>query len=406
LKKIKIFNDPIYGFITVENSLIFDIIEHPYFQRLRRISQMGLSYLVYPGANHTRFHHALGCGFLMKKAIDTLRMKDVNISEEEEEALYIAILLHDIGHGPFSHALEHSIVERVHHEEISLHFMQLLNQEFEGKLSLAIQIFKGEYHREFMYQLISSQLDMDRLDYLKRDSFYSGVAEGNINAERLITMLNVVNDNLVIEDKGIYSVEKFIVARRLMYWQVYLHKTGLAAESILVKILKRAKELTKKGKDLKVSNALQYFLATNISKDNFDNTVLELFSKLDDFDIISAIKLWCEHEDFILSYLSNSIINRKLPKVVMQIEEFSSTYFEEIQQKVKIKYELNDDELAYMVFKGKVRNQAYCKEREQINILYKNGKIADISDASDNLSIQALSKTVTKHFICYPKNIL
>ncbi|MCK4561661.1 MAG: phosphohydrolase, partial [Flavobacteriaceae bacterium] len=236
------------------------------------------------------------------------------------------------------------------------------------------------------------------------DSFYSGVAEGNINAERLITMLNVVNDNLVIEGKGIYSVEKFIVARRLMYWQVYLHKTGLAAENILVKILKRAKELTKNGADLKVSKALQYFLTTNIPKDSFDNIVLDLFSKLDDFDIISAIKLWCEHEDFVLSYLSNSIINRKLPKVEMQIEEFSSTYFEDIQQKVKVKYNLNDSELAYMVFKGKVINQAYCKDKEQINILYKNGKIADISDASDNLSIQALSKTVTKHFICYPKN--
>jgi len=405
LKKIKIFNDPIYGFITVENSLIFEIIEHPYFQRLRRISQMGLSYLVYPGANHTRFHHALGCSFLMKKAIETLRMKDVVISDEEEEALYIAILLHDIGHGPFSHALEHSIVENVHHEEISLHFMQLLNQEFGGRLSLAIRIFKGAYHRDFMYQLISSQLDMDRLDYLKRDSFYSGVAEGNINAERLITMLNVANDNLVIEDKGIYSVEKFIVARRLMYWQVYLHKTGLVAENILVKILKRAKELTKNGAILPASKALQYFLETNITKVNFDKEILELFSRLDDFDVISAIKLWCEHKDFVLSYLSKSIINRRLPKVEMHTQAFTSTYFESIQQKVKTKYNLNDDELDYLVFQGEVKNQAYCKEKEQINILYKNGKIADISDASDNLSIQALSKTVTKHFICYPKKI-
>lgn len=405
MKKIKIFNDPIYGFITVENTLIFDIIEHPYFQRLRRISQMGLSYLVYPGANHTRFHHALGCIFLMKKAITTLRMKGVLITKEEEEALHIAILLHDIGHGPFSHALENSIVESVNHEEISLHFMQLLNQEFGGKLSLAIQIFKGEYHKNFMYQLISSQLDMDRLDYLKRDSFYSGVAEGSINAERLITMLNVANDNLVIEDKGIYSVEKFIVARRLMYWQVYLHKTGLAAENILVRILKRAKYLSKNGEILPASMALQYFLKNDVANNSFNKNTLELFSKLDDFDIISAIKQWCEHKDFVLSYLSNSIINRRLPKVQMQIHEFSSTYIENIQQKVKVKYNLNDDELAYLVFNGKVENQAYCTAKEQINILYKNGKIADIADASDNLSIQALSKTVTKYFICYPKNI-
>lgn len=405
MKKIKIFNDPIYGFITVENTLIFDIIEHPYFQRLRRISQMGLSYLVYPGANHTRFHHALGCVFLMKKAITTLRMKGVLITKEEEEALHIAILLHDIGHGPFSHALENSIVESVNHEEISLHFMQLLNQEFGGKLSLAIQIFKGEYHKNFMYQLISSQLDMDRLDYLKRDSFYSGVAEGSINAERLITMLNVANDNLVIEDKGIYSVEKFIVARRLMYWQVYLHKTGLAAENILVRILKRAKYLSKNGEILPASMALQYFLKNDVANNSFNKNTLELFSKLDDFDIISAIKQWCEHKDFVLSYLSNSIINRRLPKVQMQIHEFSSTYIENIQQKVKVKYNLNDDELAYLVFNGKVENQAYCTAKEQINILYKNGKIADIADASDNLSIQALSKTVTKYFICYPKNI-
>lgn len=405
LKKIKIFNDPIYGFITVENTLIFNIIEHRYFQRLRRISQMGLSYLVYPGANHTRFHHGLGCVFLMKKAIETLRMKDININKEEREALYIAILLHDIGHGPFSHALEHSIVENVHHEELSLHFMELLNKEFDGKLSLAVQIFKGEYHRKFMHQLISGQLDMDRLDYLKRDSFYSGVAEGNINAERLITMLNVVDDSLVIEDKGIYSVEKFIVARRLMYWQVYLHKTGLAAENVLVKILKRAKELTKKGITLPASKALKYFLKNNVSPKNFDKSVLDTFSKLDDFDIISAIKNWCDHEDFVLSYLCNAIINRKLPKVQMQIQEYSRSDIARLREIVKAKYNLNEEELNYMVFTGRVQNQAYSTEKEQINILYRSGEIKDIANASDNLSIEALSKLVTKHFICFPKNI-
>lgn len=405
MKKIKIFNDPIYGFITVQSALIFDIIEHPYFQRLRRITQMGLSYLVYPGAHHTRFHHALGCAFLMQKAVETLRMKEIDISKKEEEALIIAILLHDIGHGPFSHALEHSIVEKVTHEEISLKFMELLNQEFDGKLNLAIKIFKGAYHRKFMFQLISSQLDMDRLDYLKRDSFYTGVAEGNINSERLITMLNVHNDQLVIEDKGIYSVEKFIVGRRLMYWQVYLHKTGLAAENVLVRILKRAKELTKAGVYLNSSHALQYFLKVNISHDKFDDKVLELFTKLDDYDIVMAIKSWCEHDDFVLSYLCKSIIHRKLPKVEMQSQEFSEKYFKNIKQKVANEFPVSEEELAYLVFKGKVHNQAYNMEKERINILYKNGEIRDIANASDNLSIQALSKMVTKHFICYPKKL-
>ena len=405
MKKIKIFNDPIYGFITVQSALIFAIIEHPYFQRLRRITQMGLSYLVYPGAHHTRFHHALGCAFLMQKAVETLRMKEIIISKKEEEALIISILLHDIGHGPFSHALEHSIVEKVTHEEISLKFMELLNQEFDGKLNLAIKIFKGAYHRKFMFQLISSQLDMDRLDYLKRDSFYTGVAEGNINSERLITMLNVHGDQLVIEDKGIYSVEKFIVGRRLMYWQVYLHKTGLAAENVLVRILKRAKELTKTGVYLHSSHALQYFLKVNISHDKFDDKVLELFTKLDDYDIVMAIKSWCEHDDFVLSYLCKSIIHRKLPKVEMQSQAFSEKYFKNIKQKVANEFPVSEEELAYLVFKGKVHNQAYNMEKERINILYKNGEIRDIADASDNLSIQAFSKMVTKHFICYPKKL-
>ena len=403
MKKIEIFNDPIYGFITIQNTLIFKIIEHPYFQRLRRISQMGLSYLVYPGAHHTRFHHAIGCLFLMQKAIETLRMKDVVISKKEEEALQIAILLHDIGHGPFSHTLEHSIIESVNHEEISLHFMELINTEFDGKLNLAIQIFKREYHRNFMHQLISSQLDMDRLDYLKRDSFYSVVSEGNINAERIITMLNVKDENLVIENKGIYSVEKFIIARRLMYWQVYLHKTSLVAEKVLVKILQRAKELTKNGKKLPSSEALQYFLKISIDKKNFTPDVLDLFSKLDDYDVISALKVWCNHSDFVLSTLCKMIINRKLPKVEMHNQKFSKIYFENIKQNAAKKLSINDEELHYFVFKGEVKNQAYDIVNEQINILHKNGKITDIVEASDNLSLQALANSVTKHFICYPK---
>ncbi len=405
MKKIKIFNDPIYGFIKVENPLIFEIIEHPYFQRLRRIAQMGLSYLVYPGAHHTRFHHALGCVFLMKQAIETLRMKDIDINSNEEEALCIAILLHDIGHGPFSHALEQSIVENVRHEEISLRFMELLNTQFDNKLDLAIQIFKGEYPRKFMHQLISGQLDMDRLDYLKRDSFYSGVAEGNINAERLITMLYVKNDNLVIEGKGIYSVEKFIVARRLMYWQVYLHKTGIAAENILVKILQRAKELTKKGSDLSATGSLQYFLNANFETNKFDLNELKLFSKLDDSDIVSSIKFWCDNEDFVLSFLCNSIINRKLPKVEMQIQEFSAKYFDKLKNKVIQEYKINEEEAHYLIFSGRVSNQAYDAQKDPINILYKNGEIIDIAEASDNFNIQALSETVSKHFICYPKNL-
>src|SRR5690554_2912167 len=313
--KLKIINDPIYGFISIPHPFLFDLIEHPYFQRLRRISQMGLSSLVYPGATHTRFHHALGCMHMMQKAVQVLRFKQVNISEEEELALYIAILLHDIGHGPFSHAMENSIVENVHHEEISLAIMKFLNEEFNGKLSLAIEVFQGNYHRKFMLQLIASQLDMDRMDYLKRDSLYSGVAEGNINSERLIQMINVKDNQLVVEEKGIYSVEKFLVARRLMYWQCYFHKTSVTAEHILTQILKRAKELTQQGEKLWCSPALEYFL--DKSKQNqvvtyFTHQDLVQFSQLDDSDILGAIKQWQFHSDEILSSLCNGIVNRKL----------------------------------------------------------------------------------------------
>ena len=290
--KLKIFNDPIYGFITIPNSLIFDLIEHRYFQRLRRISQMGLSYLVYPGAHHTRFHHAIGGLHLMKKAVDVLRFKGVKISAEEENALYVAILLHDIGHGPFSHAMEHSIVNGVSHEQISAFFMEQLNAEFNGSLTLAINIFKGNYQRPFLCELISSQFDMDRADYLKRDSFYTGVAEGNINSERLITMLNVRDEHIVVEEKGIYSVEKFLVARRFMYWQVYLHKTSIVAEQLLTRVLKRAKELSSQGIKLAASKALHFFLTSEISEEKFDPSVLDKFSKLDDTDILGAMKSW------------------------------------------------------------------------------------------------------------------
>ena len=404
--KLKIFNDPIYGFITIPNTLIYDLIQHPYFQRLRRISQMGLSYLVYPGAHHTRFHHALGCMHIMQKAVQTLRFKGVLISDEEENALYVAILLHDIGHGPFSHAMEHSIVEDVHHEEISLFFMNALNKEFDGKLSLAIQIFKGEYHRKFMLQLISSQLDMDRMDYLKRDSFYSGVAEGNINSDRLIQMMNVQDDVLVIEEKGIFSVEKFLVARRLMYWQAYLHKTSVVAELTLTKILKRAKELTQKGIQLPCSEPLSYFLNHKISNSDFDDAVLKTFALLDDFDVMSAIKTWQFSDDFVLSSLSKMIINRDLLKIIMLDEKPDAEKISELKSKIALLYSLSEKETSYFVFKGKLKNQAYNKESEPISILKKDKSVENIVDSSDQLQVRALSKAVTKYFMCFPKVLI
>ncbi|CAD0009189.1 HD domain-containing protein [Flavobacterium chungangense] len=406
INKLKIFNDPIYGFISIPNELIYDLIQHPYFQRLRRISQMGLSYLVYPGANHTRFHHALGCMHLMQKAIETLRFKGVAISNDEECALLIAILLHDIGHGPFSHAMEKSIVEDVNHESISLLFMNQLNNEFDGKLSLAIQVFKGEYHRKFMLQLISSQLDMDRMDYLKRDSFYTGVAEGNVNSERLIQMMNVENDILVIEEKGIYSVEKFLLSRRLMYWQAYLHKTSLVAELILMKVLKRAKELTLKGVKLPCSEPLLYFMQNKISLENFDAEKLDLFSQLDDFDIISALKAWQKYNDFILSTLSRMIINRDLLKIKMSAEKIPMEESQSLKEEFAEQHHISALDAGYFIFRGKIKNQAYSKEAEPIRILKKDKTIEDVVEASDQLNLKSLSKLVTKYYICFPKQLI
>ena len=405
INKLKIFNDPIYGFITIPNALIYDLIQHPYFQRLRRISQMGLSYLVYPGANHTRFHHALGCMHIMQKAVETLRFKGISISKEEEKAMYIAILLHDIGHGPFSHAMESSIVEDVHHEAISLLFMNQLNVEFGGQLSLAIQVFKGDYHRKFMLQLISSQLDMDRMDYLKRDSFYSGVAEGNVNSERLIQMMNVVDDVLVIEEKGIYSVEKFLMSRRLMYWQAYLHKTSLVAELILTKILKRAKELTEKGVILPCSESLMYFMQNKITMQTFDSETLDLFSQLDDFDIISALKAWQKQDDFILSSLSKMIINRDLLKIKLSEEKVSTEDLHHLKEKFASENNITLAEANYFIFKGKIKNQAYSKVAEPIRILKKDKTIEDVVEASDQLNLKSLSKFVTKYYLCFPKQL-
>jgi hypothetical protein len=401
--KLKILNDPIYGFITIPSERIFSIIEHPYFQRLRRISQMGLSYLVYPGAHHTRFHHAIGCVHLMQKAVQILRYKGVVISEAEEEALQIAILLHDIGHGPFSHAMEHSIVEGVDHESISLLFMEEMNRDFNQSLTLALQIFRGTYNRRFLNQLISSQLDMDRLDYLKRDSFYTGAAEGNINSERLITMLNVVNDDLVIEEKGIYSVEKFLVARRLMYWQVYLHKTSLVAEQLLIRVLKRAKELVEKGEKLNASKSLSFFLYNKIGPENFSSETLSVFARLDDYDIISAMKEWQDHQDFVLSNLCNMIINRELLKVKIKKKKPSAEKLKKRRVALQQKENISAEEADYFVFSGEVTNTAYKSENNNINILHKNGKISDVAKASDQLNLKALSKTVVKYYMCYPK---
>jgi len=405
INKLKILNDPIYGFITIPNPLVYDLIQHPYFQRLRRISQMGMSYLVYPGAHHTRFHHALGCMHIMQKAVEVLRFKGVTISSDEENALYVAILLHDIGHGPFSHAMEHSIVENVNHEAISLLFMDRLNQLFDGKLSLAIQIFKGDYHRKFMLQLISSQLDMDRMDYLKRDSFYTGVAEGNINSDRLIQMMTVVDDVLVMEEKGIYSIEKFLMARRLMYWQAYLHKTSLVAELILTKILKRAKELTQKGVVLLASEPLLFFMQQKIELEDFSETVLDTFSQLDDYDIVSALKSWQHHDDFILSSLSKMIINRDLLKVRLSSEKFPKDQIESLLDRFAAQYQLSKEDAGYFVFKGKIKNQAYSKEAEPIHIYKKDRTIEDVVEVSDQLSLKALSKPVTKYYICFPKQL-
>ena len=400
--KLKIINDPIYGFIHIPSTLVFDIIEHPYFQRLRRINQMGLSYLVFPGAKHTRFEHVLGCVFLMQKTVEMLRFKGIQISEKEAEGLYIAILLHDIGHGPFSHAMEHSIVEGISHEEISLRFMQELNKVFNGKLDTAIAIFQGTYPRKFMHQLISGQLDMDRADYLKRDSFYTGVAEGNINSERLISMLNVRNDELVVEEKGLYSVEKFLIARRLMYWQVYLHKTSVVAEQILIRLLNRAKELVQQGQELTMSTALAFFVKNKISKNNFSQEVLEMFARLDDTDIISAMKEWQFHPDVVLSKLSKMLLNRDLLKIKVRLNDFEEQKIKRLQ-KLSLAKGVEEKDIKYFIFTGVMTNRAYNPGKEIIKILTKNGRVVDLTKTSEAINLEPLSQVTERYYICYPK---
>jgi uncharacterized protein len=402
--KKKIINDPVYGFITIPDEIIFDILEHPHMQRLRRIMQLGLSHLVYPGANHTRFHHVLGAMHLMSQAVSTIRRKGHEITVDEERAVCLAILLHDIGHGPFSHALEYDIVCGVSHEEISSFFIEELSKEFDGQLDMALLIFQNKYSKPFLHQLVSSQLDMDRLDYLNRDSFYSGVSEGIIGTDRLIEMLNVRDGQLVLEEKGIYSIEKFIVARRLMYWQVYLHKTVVSAEFMLIHALRRAKFLAKRGDGVFASPALAFFMQQDITENDFHQRkeVLENFAQLDDYDIWSAIKVWQSHPDIILSQLSKSLVNRKLFKIVISKDPFSDERITAERKRVQDQYGLANDEVDYFVYSDILTNKAYNQDKQNINLLMKNGDIIDLTKASDNLNISALAQPVEKYFLCFP----
>lgn len=398
-KNTTVFNDPIYGFIDIDSPLIFDLIQHSYFQRLRRISQMGLSSLVYPGARHSRFEHALGAMHLMGKAVESLRKKGVPISVEEGEALKIAILLHDIGHGPFSHAMEKSIVLGVNHEDLSLRFMEALNTEFNGKLSLAISIFKNTYSRKFMHQLVSGQIDVDRMDYLRRDSFYTGATEGNINAERILSMITVIDDELVINEKGLHSVEKFLMARRLMYWQVYLHKTSLVAELLLEKTLQHARNLSVGGATLEGSPVLLKFL----QKENFveSDTLLSDFTQLDDIDILSAIKYWQYNEDTVLSCLSKALLHRKLLKIIMSAHPIEQDVIAE--KRVSLHANFPEELHPYLVFQGTITNQAYVPENKIIRIQRKRGEIVNLQGLSDLFDGQLFSKVETKYYLCYPK---
>ncbi|MBO6026908.1 MAG: HD domain-containing protein [Bacteroidales bacterium] len=404
--KKKIVNDPIYGFVNIPDELHFDIIEHPYFQRLRRIKQVSLTNLVYPGANHTRFAHSLGAMHLMRRAIQLLRGKGYDITDEELQAASLAILLHDSGHGPFSHTLENSIVEGITHEDLSLLLMRKFNELHDGKLDLAINIFTNQYKKGFLNKLISSQLDVDRIDYLKRDSFFTGVAEGNVNAERLLDMMEVVGNELAIEAKGIYSVESFLVSRRIMYWQVYMHKTVVSAEYMLREILKRAK-LISQERDLPATPALAYFLKHKgnfATAENMDE-VLKAFGKLDDFDVMTAVKLWCDDTDFVLSELCRRLINRQLFRIEVSQEPFNTNYVDEILHTIAKFYGISLYDASFMLLQGISSNHAYQPQKSAINILYKDGTVKDISVASDQLNISVLSQPVIKHFICYPKEL-
>lgn len=411
--KKKIVNDPVHGFINIQHPLVFDLIEHPFFQRLRNIRQLGLTYLVYPGANHTRFQHALGAVHLMSSAITVLRSKGHHITDQEAEAATVAILLHDIGHGPFSHSLEYSIAQNVNHEAISRSFMAELNKQMNGKLTLAISVFEDTYHKRFLHQLVSSQLDMDRLDYLRRDSFFSGVTEGTIGSERIIKMLDTKNDELVVEAKGIYSIEKFLIARRLMYWQVYLHKTVVVADQMLIRLLQRARELAQDNQQLFCTPSLNYFLSNSVTESDFFDTnnqsappqALLHFANIDDNDIMVAIKQWATHSDPVLSALAQMLWNRKLLKIEYRNAPFDINRIEETKQEVARLNPSIANYIDFFVYSNSVSNNAYCSSDESIKILYNNGDLVEITEASDMLNTQVLSKEVKKYFFCYPKEL-
>jgi uncharacterized protein len=405
--KKRIINDPLYGFITIPNELIYLLIQHPHFQRLRHIRQLGLTEFIYPGATHSRFQHALGAMHVMGCILENLKAKGIEISKEEHDASQIAILLHDIGHGPFSHALEKTLLPGVKHESISYQFIQSLNRELNGALDLALKIFRNAYERKFFYQLVSSQLDADRLDYLHRDSFYSGVIEGTIGIDRIITMLNVKDGQLVVDEKGIYSIENFLHARRLMYWQVYLHKTSVSAERLLVNLIRRAKYLAQSGEALTASDPLKTFLVQNYSIDLFreNSDLLNTFGQLDDNDVWGAIKIWRTHRDPILSTLCEMILNRNLFRIILSNDPISKIQIEEVKKNVCAHYNLLQKDGTYLFSHGTVSNEAYVSEGQMINVLMKNGKTVDIAQASDLPTIKAISKIVKKSYLCWPKNV-
>ena len=407
LKSQKILNDPVYGFITIPSELIFAIIDHPYFQRLRRIRQLGLTDFVYPGALHTRFHHALGAMHLMSITLDNLRIKGTEISDEEYEAALIAILLHDIGHGPFSHALEYSLLAGIPHEELSLMTIELLNQEFSGKLDLALRIFKNQYERKFLNQLVSSQLDIDRLDYLQRDCFFTGVSEGTIGADRIIKMMAVKDGQLVIEEKGIYSIENFLSARRLMYWQVYLHKTTVSAEKMLINLIQRAKMLAQSGEKFFVTEEFEFFMKNQVTLSDFKNRkeLLEKFLQLDDFDIWGAIKMWKTAEDYVLRNISHMFLTRNLYKINLVNEAFSPKDLEKLRQETLKKLDVPEEDLPFFFSSGTVSNYGYLA-KDRINILTKSGEVVDVAQAADLPNIKVMSKIVEKHYVCRAKKLI
>ena len=406
MKEAKIINDPVFGFIKIPRGLLYDIVEHPLFQRLNRINQLGLASVVYPGARHTRFQHSLGAFHLMGEAILSLQQKGIFIFESEAEAVQAAILMHDIGHGPFSHVLEDTLIHGISHEDISLMMMEEINSHFNGQLNLAISIFKGQYPKNFLHQLISSQLDMDRLDYLRRDSFYTGVTEGNIGSARIIKMLNVVNDTLVVDQKGIYSLENYLTTRRLMYWQVYLHRTCVAYEKVLVNMLTRAKDLIKAGQDVFASPALHYFLYNDVDKAWFDThpEALANYEELDDSDIWCAMKAWKHHDDKILSTLATDMLDRHIFKVEVSEEPIEEGKIAEIADAIAAKMTITPEEAQhYLMSINTIQKDMYSVDDDSISILYKNGEIRDISKASELLNVQLLSKKIRKYYLCYQR---